>query len=469
MISSSNTALRNWPRYLLVILGVGALLRLLVWLWFAPLAPQIDDEMAHVLLARNLVVSGDYTFDPSGKPTSLRPPLYPAFIAVVFKVFGGDHYQAVRLIQSVMSLVTIVLVFRLGRDFFSEKVGIRAAAMLCFYPTFIVYNNLMLTETLFSLLFVAGLSAFASGLARSSLRALAFAGLLLGLGALTRSILYPFAPVLAMFLLVGWRGSVLRRVAAMAAFAIPFAGVLTPWAIRNTQLQGTFIPIDCMGGRNFMMGNYEHTPLYRSWDAISIQGDREWFQVLVTHRPETVGSTQGQIDKLALAEGMRFVREHPQLTFQRDVVKFLDFWGLERELIAGANRGYFGPIPGLVVAILGVAICGSYAMILFAGAFGAALRPMSDVRTHLLFLLAIAFICAVHTLIFAHSRYHLPLIPLIAIYAAAYFTRDAGKLNRRKPGFWVALMFCIVVTGGWIWNAAAGDLPKILNIFRGSE
>jgi len=79
-------------------------------------------------------------------------------------------------------------------------------------------------------------------------------------------------------------------------------------------------------------------------DAISIQGEREWLQVLVNHRPEVAGSTQGQIDKFALAEGIRFVGENPGLTVQRDLIKFFDFWGLERELVAGAKREYFGPI-----------------------------------------------------------------------------------------------------------------------------
>ena len=38
------------------------------------------------------------------------------------------------------------------------------------------------------------------------------------------------------------------------------------------------------------------------------------------------------------------MRANPELTARRSAVKFCDFWGLERELVAGADRGWFGPL-----------------------------------------------------------------------------------------------------------------------------
>lgn len=454
------SASRNWPRALLAMLGCGAVLRVLIWLWFAPLAPAIHDEQAHVSLATNIVQYGEYTFDPNGVPTSLRPPLYPAFVAGVFKVFGVNNFQAVRLIQAAISLITVVIIFRLGRDLMNERAGLCAAGLMCFYPTLLGFNSLILSEVLFTLLLVSGVYSLASGMTHSSYRSLALAGVLLGLGALTRSILYPFAPILCLFLLAVWRGSPVNRVVAVLAFAVPFALVLAPWAIRNTRLHDTFIPVDCMGGRNFMMGNYEYTPLYRSWDAISITGEQEWIHVLKTNHPEVVNVSQGKLDKFALSEGVRYVRENPGRTVQRDLVKFFDYWGLERELVAGASRGYFGAIPKWAVVAIGLAICGVYALILFAGAFGAARHPFSDGRVHALILLLLGFTCAVHTLVFAHSRYHLPIMPFVMIYAAAFITRS-GTFTWRRPGAWLGAAFCTVVAGGWAWGLLAVDLPAV--------
>ena len=59
-----------------------------------------------------------------------------------------------------------------------------------------------------------------------------------------------------------------------------FILTLSPWIYRNTTLQKTFTVVDVMGGRNAMMGNYEHTPLERNWDTIGIvKGEKVW------HRP----------------------------------------------------------------------------------------------------------------------------------------------------------------------------------------
>jgi 4-amino-4-deoxy-L-arabinose transferase-like glycosyltransferase len=448
-------------------IAVGGAIRLLLWLWFAPLAPQIIDERDYVHLARHLIEHDEYAYDLN-RPTSLRPPLYPALVASVFSVAGLENYQAVRLVQIILSLITVLVVYRLARDVYSSRVGLWAAGAYCFYPSFLGFGNLILTETLFTLLLTAGVCSMVRGISRTSYGSLVLAGLLFGLGALTRSILYPFAPFLGLFLIVSWSGSIIRRVLAVLAFAVPFAVVLAPWAMRNTAVHGTFVPIDCMGGRNFMMGNYEFTPLYRSWDAISISGEESWIEVLKAKHPELSRSgavTQGQLDQIAMKEGLQFVRENPELTLKRDLVKFFDFWGLERELVAGADRGYFGPIPSSGVLFLGLVICSTYIAILFSGILGAAVTPPSNWRHHLLLLMVIGFTCVVHTVVFAHSRYHLPVMPLVMIYAAALWSKQNIKPVAGRPVFWLALLLCILIVFGWVWNGSAGDFEKLSHIF----
>lgn len=451
-------------RALLLILLTGGLLRIALLFWFAPLEPRIDDERAHLQLANCLVETGEYAFEP-GKPTSLRPPLYPMIVAGAFKIAGTNQFQAVRLLQCVVSLLTVVLVYNLANELYSERIATLAAAIFCFYPSFIGFNFLILSEVTYTFFLVFGLLSLIRALKHSSYRLLAIGGILLGLGALTRSIIFPMSPFVGLFLALAWRGSWPQRILAMMAFVLPFSAVLCPWAIRNIQLQRTMTIVDCMGGRNFMMGNYEHTPMYRSWDAISITGEREWIQILHQHHQDSHNLTQGKIDQLAGKAAVRFILENPGLTAQRDLIKFFDFWGLERELIAGMKRQYFGQIDPWMITTLGLIICGYYAIVLFAGAFGAGLRPPDDRRHHWLILGVIAFHCAVHTVVFAHSRYHLPIMPFVMIYASAALS---GPLRlsavRNRVGFWLAVAFCTLVIIGWIWAGMAGDLKKILAI-----
>src|SRR5262249_44931897 len=144
--------------------------------------------------------------------------------------------------------------------------------------------------------------------------------------------------------------------------------------------------------------------------------------------------------------GLAFVQEHPWLTMQRDIIKFFDFWGLERELIAGAQRGYFGNIPPWLVALLAAIICVAYVAILFLGIYGLFLAPLSDRRVHLFLFLMVAYVCALHTVVFGHSRYHLPVMPLVMVFAASAVVASPNVWRQwQRPKFWLATMVCMLM------------------------
>src|SRR5262249_15262362 len=155
-------------RALFWILVSGAVLRLALWTWFQDLPPRGWDEQDYNRLAVRLVTHGDYA-SPTGELVSLRPPLYPAFVAAIYAVCGLENYQAVRLIQAVLSLLTVYLAYKLGALAASPRVGVVLAACCCFYPSFLGFNNLLLTETLFTLLLLGFCLTFATAVVRRSL------------------------------------------------------------------------------------------------------------------------------------------------------------------------------------------------------------------------------------------------------------------------------------------------------------
>jgi hypothetical protein len=222
------------------------------------------------------------------------------------------------------------------------------------------------------------------------------------------------------------------------------------------------VAIDVMGGRNFMMGNYQYTPLYHSWATIELTGEQSWIHEVIQESSPAERGSQGKIDKLALRQGLKFVAANPGLTAKRDLVKFFDFWGLERELVAGAAKGLFGSVSRHALLALTLLICGAYAVALLAAVFGAILASPVDRRAHLSLLLLIAFICALHTMAFAHSRYHLPIMPLVLLYAAsALVHRKAIWAQRRRWPFWVASSVCLMFVASWAWMAVVVDGEKI--------
>ncbi len=450
-------------RPLILIMLAGALVRLGLWGWFRGESIHIGDELDYNTLAVNLVERGEFAMTP-GTLTSIRPPLYPALVAAVYRVCGLENFQAVRLLQAGLSLCLVPLVYRLGSAAASRRVGLWAAALVCFYPSLLAFNNLLLTETLFTALLCGACLAVVLSLRSGSLGGIASSGALIGLAALTRSALWPFPVVLGAFLLATWRGGVTRRLSAVIVMVAAYGLTIAPWAVRNLQVERAFLPIDCMGGRNFMMGNYEYTPLYRAWDAISLEGERSWNTVLRKAEPEAyVRSTQGQRDKLAFRVGLRYAVRNPGLTAKRGLVKFSNFWGLERELVAGASRGFFGSWGPLGLVALTAVIFGSYAAAMLTGVFGAAVGPLADRRAHAFLLLMIAYLCGIHVITFGHSRYHLPLMPLILVYSACALVNVRWIWSQRgRWPFWLACGLCLALVAGWSWEVLVVDLERFL-------
>lgn len=451
---------------LVAILIIGAVARIALWLWFAGMPIQISDEQDYNVLAISLVERGEFAYSP-GNPASLRPPLYPALVAGMYSLFGVESFQAVRLLQAGLSLLTVWLLFKFGCEAFSQRVGVWLSGLYAFYPSMLGYNNLLLTEVVFTFFLCAACFSLVLFWKRDSIGYAAASGCLFGLAALTRSVLWLWPIVLCAFMLIFGQSRLSRRAASALALFAAFALTLAPWSIRTSRLEKTFTAVDTMGGRNLMMGNYEYTPLYRSWDAISMEGEESWDSVLSSHYPESGSTTQGQRDKLAARAGIEFVLKHPGLTLQRDVVKLMQFWGLERELIAGLARGLWGECSAIAMVFMTLVICGSYVASMLTSVFGLFLAPPSDRRIHGSLLLITAFICGMHTLVFAHSRYHLPLMPIVLAYSASAIANAREVwIRRRSPVFWLACGFSTLLLVGWAWEMAIVERERFLQLFR---
>lgn len=401
---------------LLVLLVVGFAVRLIPLFWTGDLRAQIVDEQHYVAIATNLAEGRG--FATAAGPTSLRPPLYPAFIAAVWTASGTRSLQFVRVAQIVVALLTTVVIFLAGRELFGERAGLAAAALTCFYPSLLVSNYLMLTEVLFAFLVACAAWAMVRLLNTGSVTAAVASGGLIALAALARSVLYPFSIAVAFLVAAFAPALLIRRLTLGAIVVASWALVLAPWAIRNTRLQRVPVLVDTMGGMNLRMGNYEYTPLDRMWDAVSVRGDKSWIAGLPAAPAGGGDWTEGQKERWARDRAVRFMLDHPMLTFQRAIVKFGDFWALDRDFLAGLQQGLFRP-PLVIAVVCSVAVLAAYPLVLFAALGGIARLTRADWPAAWLPLLVVLFVCALHTLVFGHPRYRLPVMPLLCLYAGA--------------------------------------------------
>lgn len=128
--------------------SLGALaLRLLLVAYFPAV---VDDSRFYADIAQNWLRHGVYGITNSGTitPTLSRLPGYPAFLAVIFAVFGVGNFRAVLLVQALFDLATCFLIADLARRMFSERAAQAAFLLAGLCPFLANYAAAALTETL---------------------------------------------------------------------------------------------------------------------------------------------------------------------------------------------------------------------------------------------------------------------------------------------------------------------------------
>ncbi len=123
-------------------------LRLVFVVWFPAV---VDDSKLYANIAENWLQHGIYGVTDSGviAPTLSRLPGYPAFLAVIFALFGIENFRAVLLVQVLFDLATCFLMADLARRVFSSERAAKAAFLLAALCPFLAnYAAAALTETL---------------------------------------------------------------------------------------------------------------------------------------------------------------------------------------------------------------------------------------------------------------------------------------------------------------------------------
>jgi 4-amino-4-deoxy-L-arabinose transferase-like glycosyltransferase len=143
-------------------------------LFFLLKVPHVtSDSTFYADLAKNWLLHGVYgrTYDPGQiTPTYARVPGYPAFLALVFAVFGLDNYRAALTIQVLVDVGTCFVISDLARRCLSDRAAKAAFLLAAWCPFLAQYSAAALAETL-EIFFTAlamdfaimGLGSLASG------------------------------------------------------------------------------------------------------------------------------------------------------------------------------------------------------------------------------------------------------------------------------------------------------------------
>jgi Dolichyl-phosphate-mannose-protein mannosyltransferase len=137
---------RNWLFFLLATLA-GLALRLIFVFRFPHVA---GDTLVYGDIAKNWMDHGVFGLTDNGlvRPTLIRLPGYPAFLVVMFKIFGREHYTAVMVMQALIDLNSCLVIAALALTLMNERAAKAAYLLAALCPFTANYVAAPLSETL---------------------------------------------------------------------------------------------------------------------------------------------------------------------------------------------------------------------------------------------------------------------------------------------------------------------------------
>lgn len=348
-------------------------------------------------------------------PTARRPPAYPVFLSLLYRVTGPSP-AAGRLAQVVLGVLVVWLTVRVARSWFGESAGAWAGWFAALNPFLIFVSGYLLTENLYLVFTLGALIAAptVAGLCRATFARAALVGVLLGMSSLTRPSGLPVLEwtlaVALLFGVVSWKDRVVRLVVVTACFVL----VLTPWLVRNARVVGEPV-LTTHGGITFYQGNNEKVATTPQW-----RGGAAPLDALPGY-DRLAGMPELERDRAAWRLGREYLRSHPGEVPSLVAWKLARLWRLRSDMgLSGIRSGWWfnnQSVLGKLAARLDVGML--YAVValpLFLIGVWMTRRRWRDL---LLGYGPIVVHTAVAAAFFGSLRTRIPVEPVICVFAAA--------------------------------------------------
>ena len=414
----------RWP--LAVLALVAGLLRFVIAETTYPVALR-GDEVYYVRVAGEIAAGHGHVHPGPTHDRAKRPPLQAW---VLSRFLDGDWnateekaiesiHRLVR-VEVVLGTLLVVAVSLLGRAWFGSKAGLVAGVLAAFEPTLVAYSHYLWSETLCALLVAAALLGVVLAARKGSRMAALGAGIAFGLASLTREVALPVAVVCAGWLV--WREASGARRAALARAAILLLStilVVAPWTWRNYRVFHRFVPISTIGWIALGEGN--------------TLDPTDWFRkpypVAAMRAEVAQGRDEIERNEIAKAYTLRILRaEQPWWIFKKLVRNTAIYLSPDSNLLLKLREGRYGDVAPAWNRVLELATVLAFVGIFAFACLGIAGDP--DRRSRALTLAICGVILALHVLSFAVSRYRVPWIPLLIVYAGAALADPSGTMRR---------------------------------------
>lgn len=285
----------SWPLFIFL---SALFVRFLLFSFDDGVVPAAGDSPQYLTIAESL--RGGNGFSLNGHdPTASRMPLYPLFLAGILSLPHAS-VRTVQIFQIILNCITCVIMYFLATRLLDRRHGVLCGMLTALYIPMASQCLFILTETLFTFLFVISLYILSEKHARTGI--LSASGVVIGFASLVR----PIGLIIAIFLMVwlvyvfGWRKSLPR----LTAFSFCLGLILMPWIVRNAYVFHRLIPTYTSSG----------LALYNSY-IIPEEGSG-YNEIKPEHSALFFGKNEADKSSYLTQITLRYIKNHPWLALK---------------------------------------------------------------------------------------------------------------------------------------------------------
>jgi len=212
----------------------------------------------YIQLAQNLGRGNGYVFEPDGPAVFHRPPLYPIILIPIMLTPEIIQWPALILLQSVMTGLLAVILFKLTEKLFNTKTATTAAVIFLLNPWMYWYVKMPMTtiaQGLFYILFIWQVVLLFYNQNNLKTKALLLALTAAALSLLHGAMIAACGIIFFMFLIYGIATKNIKIATIVFTAGILTLLFISPWTIRNYLVFNRFIPVTSGSGLAYFNGN----------------------------------------------------------------------------------------------------------------------------------------------------------------------------------------------------------------------
>jgi len=344
--------------------------------------------------------------DVNSGPTAWFTPIYPYFVAGIFKIWGiytNTSRFIIATTNCLFAALTILPIYGIAKRTFGEGVAIGASWIWVILPTAIHFPIIWIWDTTLTALFF--MLIFWATLALRGVRDLlpwAGYGALWVTGGLINPSILSLFPFFLVWLLWSGRKESGLWVKHAAAVLLLFTIGLVPWTVRNYRTFGKIIVLRSNFGLELWLGNNPN--VIDMLSQMSHPNDNPEEAAKFTRMGEIAYMADKQHEALA------FMRTHPAATLNNTFHRFVDIWLAQTDSLVDI---------WVSASLYGKTLLTFTCMLSLLGLLGVLYAHRSRNPDAAPFGMVLLIFPMVFYLTHSSPRYRFPMDPIIVVLAAS--------------------------------------------------